>query len=113
MLFAPRPAYAEVDRTGLRVRVGMLGRAEIPAASIIRVRETIWPWWGGAGVRIGRGMVAFACASGPAVIVETDGPVSVRAPLPWSTTRIVLVVDRPADLAAALVAHCGASGPEG
>ena len=56
-------------------------------------------------MRIGRGMVAFAATSGSAVVLELARPVGLRAPLPWSTERLVLVVDRPDHLAAAVAAR--------
>jgi hypothetical protein len=103
-LFAPHPSYAEVHPDRLEVRMGALGSAVVPVGGIARISRMHWPWWGGLGVRIGRGMVAFAAASGDAVVVETSEPVSLRAPLRWTTRRIVLVVDRPEHLAAALAA---------
>lgn len=112
-LFAPRPSYAEVHPDRLEVRMGALGHAVVPVGVIGRISRMSWPWWGGVGVRIGRGMVAFAAASGKAVVVETTEDVTVRAPLRWTTRRIVLVVERPEHLAAALAAARELRGPAG
>jgi len=98
-----------VDGAWLEVRLGLLGRARVPVARIARISRMDWPWWGGAGVRIGRGHVAFAAAAGRAVVVELDEPVRVRAPLRWPTDRLVLVVDRPDDLVAVLAERRGAA----
>ncbi len=103
-LLAPRGGTAEVGDGQVRIALGLLGRAVIPIRSVTRVSEMWWPWWGGAGVRIGRGMVAFAGASGRAVVIEVDPPVRVRAPFGWTTGRVVVVVDDPDGLGAAVAA---------
>jgi hypothetical protein len=84
--------------------MGALGRARIPVRDITRISTMRWPWWAGAGVRIGRGMVAFAAASGTGVVIDLGGPLDVRAPLRWSTPRIVVVPEHPERLVAALAA---------
>lgn len=101
---APRGGEVRVGDGAVDVRLGVLGHAHVPLGRITRVSRMTWPWWGGAGVRIGRGMVAFAAASGPAVVLDLDSPVRVRAPFGWSTSRLVLVAERPDHLAAAVAA---------
>jgi hypothetical protein len=103
-LFAPRGGTVDVDADRIRIRLGLLGRADIPVASVVRISEMNWPWWGGAGVRIGRELVAFAGASGRAVVFELEPAVRLRAPLTWTTRRVVVVVERPEHLAAAVAA---------
>lgn len=76
----------------LEVRMGIVGRGRIPLERIARVGSLNWPWWGGLGVRIARGMTAFVASSGRSVLLDLSEPVSVRAPLPWSTRRIAIAV---------------------
>lgn len=102
VLFAPREGAVEVHPDRVEVAMGALGRATIPIGVVGGVGRMRWPWWGGVGVRIGKGLVAFAGRPGPAVVIETTAPVEVHAPLRWTTSRIVLVVDRPEYLAAAV-----------
>ncbi len=73
------------------VRMGLLGRAEIPVARIDRVGTMSWPWWNGVGARIAKGLVAFVAASGGRlVLIELSEPVRVRAPLGWMARSIAI-----------------------
>jgi hypothetical protein len=90
---APGPWSAEIDRETLSVALGWLGRAQIPLRLVTRVSRLAWPWWAGIGVRLGRGLVAFVPASGPAALVELEEPIAVRAPLRWRTRRIAIAVE--------------------
>jgi hypothetical protein len=99
---AGRPV-AELDDGVLRVGMGALGSARIPVEMISDVGTLRWPWWGGLGVRIARGMTAFVATSGPAVFIDLSEPVSVRAPLKWPTRKIALGVEDVEGLIAALV----------
>jgi len=101
-LLAPGDHFAAITPGELEVRVGLLGRARIPIGLIGRITTMHWPWWGGVGVRIGRGLVAFVPASGDCAVVETTEPVSVRAPLAWQTSRVVIGVEDVEGFAAAL-----------
>lgn len=101
-LLAPGDHFATITPEWLEVRVGLLGRARIPVGVVARITTMHWPWWGGVGVRIGRGLVAFVPASGVCAVVETTEPVSVRAPLAWRTSRIVIAVEDVEGFAAAL-----------
>ena len=84
-----RHPYAEVGDGRLVVHMGLLGHAEIPIAQIDRVGTMSWPWWGGVGARIARGLVAFVGASGGTlVLVELSGPLRIRAPLGWTARAI-------------------------
>lgn len=85
-----RRPYAEVGADRLVVHMGLLGHAEIPIAQIDRVGTMTWPWWGGVGARIARGLVAFVGASGTLVLVELAGPLRVRAPLAWTARTIAI-----------------------
>ena len=87
---AGRRPYATVDGERIVVRMGLIGRAEIPLAQVDRVGTMDWPWWGGLGARIARGLVAFVGASGRVVLVELSSPVRVRAPLGWSTRSVAI-----------------------
>lgn len=102
---APGRTEALVDDEGLRVHMGLLGRARVTHDRIAAVGRMRWPWWGGAGVRIARGTVAFMASAGEAVAIELSEPVSVRAPLPWRARRLVIGVEDVEGLIAALAAR--------
>lgn len=85
--------YASVDDTCVRVRMSWLGGADIPLEQIAGIGSLRWPPWGGLGVRLGGGMVAFVASSGPAVAIELSEPLRVRAPLRWTAGRIVVSVE--------------------
>jgi hypothetical protein len=89
---AGRPV-AELDERTLRIGMGIVGSGKIPVKLISGIGTMRWPWWGGVGVRIAQGLTAFAARSGRAVILDLSQPVSVRAPLPWKTRRVAVVVD--------------------
>jgi hypothetical protein len=89
---AGRPV-AELDDRTLRIGMGVVGGGRIPVELISGVGTMRWPWWGGVGVRIAQGLTAFAARSGPAVLLDLSAPVSVRAPLPWKTRRVAVVVE--------------------
>ncbi len=110
-LFARDGGTVSLDADTLRVRMGRLGSADVPLALIASVGSTRWPWWGGLGVRIARSTVAFAGAVGDAVVIDLREPVAVRAPLGWQTSRLVLVAEAPAQLAAAIAAAVGELPP--
>lgn len=101
-LLAPGGQFATLTPEVLRVKVGLLGRAEIPLALIARVTSLRWPWAAGVGVRISRGMVAFVPASGECVVVETTQPIAVKAPLKWTTSRIAIAAEDVEAFAAAI-----------
>jgi hypothetical protein len=82
--------------------MGWHGRAEIPVARIDRLSTMRWPWWGGFGVRIARGLVAYVGAPGRIVVVDLDEPLSVRAPLPWTARRVGIGVADPEAFMAAV-----------
>lgn len=86
-LSAGRP-YAEVGDGEVRVRMGWLGRADVPVERIASIGTMTWPWWGGVGARIARGMVAFLAASGTVVVIDLTEPTPVRAPLGWKARSI-------------------------
>jgi len=108
-LFAPAGGRVELGDGMLSVSMGLLGGAKVPVARISRISRMDWPGLGGLGVRIGKGLVAFVMRSGPCVLVELDQEVSVRAPLPWRTSKIVLRVDDPDALIGALARARGAA----
>lgn len=93
---------AEVDGGVVRARMGWHGRAEIPVSAIERLGTMEWPWWGGVGVRITKGMVAFVGAPGPMVLLELAEPRVVRAPLRWTTGRVAVGVADPEAFMAAV-----------
>jgi len=100
-LFAPHGGAVELDSARCEIRLGVLGRAQIPLKLVTRVSTMDWPWWAGVGVRIGRGVVGFVSKSGQVVVIELAEPIEVRAPLRWSTQRIAV---RVADTEAFMVA---------
>lgn len=109
-LLAPRGGHVVVDASEVRISVGLMGSARIPVERIARVSQMTWPGFGGLGVRIGRGLVAFVLRSGPCVVVELDREISVRAPLPWKTAKILVRVEDPGDLMAAIAEARGSAG---
>lgn len=111
-LFAPRGGDAQITDDGrLTVHMGLLGSADIDLEGATGVGFMRWPWWGGLGVRIGRGMVAYVGDTGEAVVINFDRDVSVRAPLRWQTRRVVIATERPAHFAAAVAAAAGLAPP--
>ena len=93
---------ATVDDEQVSIQMGWLGRAEIPLDCIARIDGYRWPWWGGYGVRIGKGLVAFVATPGGATIIELTQKITVHAPAPWDTQRIVVAVADPDGFAAAV-----------
>ncbi len=104
----PLEAVVETDR--VCVRMGWLGHAEIPITAIARIGSYHWPWFGGYGARIGKGLVGFVAAPGPATLIELTGPVKAHLPAPWETSRIVVGVADPTGFAAAVAARRDAPG---
>lgn len=84
--------FAEVGDGSVRVDMGWLGRAEFEADNVARLSRMRWPWWAGIGVRLGRKMVAYTTAWGEAAVIELAEPVDVRAPLKWTTARVIVGV---------------------
>jgi hypothetical protein len=106
---APGRPAAAIEDGRLLVRMGLLGSADIPLERIARVGTMHWPWWGGVGVRIARGLVAFVGASGPAAVLELTEPVAVRAPLTWSASRVAIGVEDLEGFVAAIAEARGVS----
>ncbi|HWH13707.1 MAG TPA: hypothetical protein VNT51_03110, partial [Miltoncostaeaceae bacterium] len=48
-LLAPRGGDVVVDADGVHVRLGLLGRADVPLDAVARISRMQWPWWGGVG----------------------------------------------------------------
>ena len=86
-------AAAEVGDGHVRIRLGLLGRADVDITQIARLSKMHWPWWGGLGVRLGRQMVAYTSAWGDAAVIEMTKPIDVRAPMRWRTTRVIIGVE--------------------
>lgn len=85
--------YAEVGEGEVRIRMGLIGRADVPVGKIASIGTMTWPWWGGVGARIARGMVAFLGASGAVVVLDLTEQVPVRAPLSWRARSIGVGVE--------------------
>ncbi len=111
LFLVPRRPAASLDGEWLVVRMGFLGRADIPLDRIAGVGTMRWPWWGGLGARIARSMVAFVAASGPAAVLELTEPTEVRAPLKWAAHRIAVGAEDVEGLVAA-IAHARGVAPE-
>lgn len=102
---AARRPYAEVGDGRVVVSMGALGHADIPVSLIDRVGTMSWPWWGGVGARIVRGLVAFVGASGGTlVLIELSGPLRVRAPLGWTARKIAVGAEDVEGMVAAITA---------
>jgi hypothetical protein len=113
---SPRRPTAVVDGGRLVLRMGLLGRADLPLDRIASAGTMHWPWWGGVGVRIARGLVAFVGASGPAAVLELTEPTEVRTPLKWTASRIAVGAEDVEGLLAAIAQARGATpggGPSG
>jgi hypothetical protein len=106
---APGRPAAAIEDGRLVVRMGLLGRADIPLERIARIGTMHWPWWGGVGVRIARGLVAFVGASGPAAVLELTEPMAMRAPLKWSASRVAIGVEDVEGFVAAIAEARGVS----
>jgi hypothetical protein len=111
LFLVPRRPAASLEGGMLVVRMGALGRADIPIDRIASVGTMRWPWWGGLGARIARSLVAFVGASGPAAVLELTEPTEVRAPLKWSATRVAVGAEDVEGFVAA-VARARGVGPE-
>jgi hypothetical protein len=107
---APRRPAAVVDEGRVVVRMGLLGSADVPIGLIEGIGTMHWPWWGGVGVRIARGLVAFVGASGPAAVLELSEPLRVRAPLRWRAVKIAIGAEDVDGLVAAIARARGADG---
>jgi hypothetical protein len=104
--------YAEVGDGAVRVRMGLMGGADIPVARIAGIGTMAWPWWGGVGARIARGMVAFLGASGTIVVLELTEPVPVRAPLSWKARSVGVGVEDVSGFITAVAAEREAAAGE-
>lgn len=99
------PFEAEVTDDVVHVRMGWVGHAEVPIARIARITTRRWPWWAGVGVKIAKGMVAFVPAPCEGVVLEMEEPISVHAPAPWTTQRVLVGAEDPAAFAEAVAAR--------
>lgn len=107
------PPYAEVGEGEVRVRMGLIGRADVPVGRIASIGTMTWPWWGGVGARIARGMVAFLGASGAVVVLDLTEQVKVRAPLSWRARSIGVGVEDVSGFITAVVAEREAAEASG
>ena len=112
LFLVPRRPVARLEGGRLVVRMGALGRADIPLDRIASVGTMRWPWWGGLGARIARSLVAFVGASGPAAVLELTEPTEVRAPLKWSATRVAVGAEDVEGFVAAIARARGVSPEE-
>lgn len=110
---SPERRQATIDGGRLALRMGILGRADVPVDRIASVGTMLWPWWAGLGVRIARGLVAFVGASGPAAVLELTEPTEVRAPLKWTATRIAVGAEDVEGLIAAIARARGVTSEPG
>ncbi len=110
---SPERRQATIDGGRLALRMGILGRADVPIDRIASVGTMLWPWWAGLGVRIARGLVAFVGASGPAAVLELTEPTEVRAPLKWTATRIAVGAEEVEGLIAAIARARGVTSEPG
>lgn len=99
---APRRPTATLVDERIEVRMGLHGSADVPLEAIERIGTMRWPWWGGVGARITRGMVGFVGSSGTVIVLELSRPLTVRAPMSWSARRIGIGVEDPEGFMAAV-----------
>jgi hypothetical protein len=102
---------ATVDGERVSVRMGWLGRADVPVGLISAVGTMDWPWWFGVGVRIARGLVAFAGGPGPMAVLELSEPLPVRTPLSWQAHRIAIGAEDVEGLIAEIARVRAGGGP--
>ena len=102
---------ATVDEERVSVRMGLLGRADVPVPLISAVGTMDWPWWFGVGVRIARGLVAFAGGPGPMAVLELSEPLRVRTPLSWQARRIAIGAEDVEGLVAEIARVRAGGGP--
>jgi hypothetical protein len=57
------------------------------------------------GVKIAKGMVAFVPAPCEGVVLELEEPITVHAPAPWTTQRVLVGAADPAAFAEAVAAR--------
>jgi hypothetical protein len=112
LFLVPRRPVAVIAGDRVVVRMGALGRADIPIDRVAGVGTMHWPWWGGLGARIARSLVAFVGASGPAAVLELTEPVEVRAPLKWPATRVAVGAEDVEGFVAAVAQARGAAPEE-
>jgi hypothetical protein len=90
---SPHRPTVEVTPDTVEIRMGLLGSASVPLRLVDRIGAMDWPWWGGVGARLGKGLVAFVAAPGEVAVLELTHPIPVRAPLRWMTRRVVVGPD--------------------
>jgi hypothetical protein len=91
---------ATVDEERVSVRMGWMGRADIPVGLISAVGK------------IARGLVAFSGGPGPMVVLELSEPVRVRTPLSWPADRIAVGVEDVEGFIAEIARVRAGGGPE-
>lgn len=106
--FAPRPTV-RVDASGVHLRFGIMGRADIPMEHIAKAGTIRWPWIAGTGVRLARRIVTYTMASGELALLELEPPLKVHAPLSWNAHRIAIGVADVEAFLADVAAHRGES----
>ena len=84
---------AEIGDGRVRIRLGLVGRADIDVTEIVRLSRMHWPWWGGLGARLGRKMVAYTLAWGEVAVIELVDPIDVRVPMKWRAARVIIGVE--------------------
>ncbi len=104
----PERMDATVDDTHVHVQMGWIGHADVPLDAIARISTYRWPWWGGYGARIARGMVAFVPTPGTATLLELTRDVTVHVPAHWDTRRVLVAVEDHQGFADAIAAARGA-----
>jgi hypothetical protein len=87
------PVFAEVGDGHVRIDFGWLGSADLEIANVARLSRIRWRWWGGLGVRLGRGLAAFTTAPGQVAGIDLIKPVQVRSPMRWRAQRVIISVD--------------------
>jgi len=98
---------AEVGDGRVRIRLGLVGRADIDVSKIARLSRMHWPWWGGLGARLGRQMVAYTLAWGDVAVIELVEPIDAKAPMNWRAMRIIIAVDEVDGFLAAIARERG------
>lgn len=91
-----RYARVDVDEEEVVVRLGPLGEARIPRRSVAMVRRIPWRWYHGYGIRFyGPQAVGFVGRPGDIVEFVLSEPVTVRAVIPVTVSRLAVSVEDP------------------
>jgi hypothetical protein len=93
---SPKSSWVEVDDDLVRVKMGVLARADIPRSHIKDARPMEWSWWAGLGVRwYGPRRWGLIGSTQGVVELMLDPPTRMRMVLPVRAKRLAISVEDP------------------